>query len=54
MQSLYLLMQSKGLERGLRTSLENFATFDAPSGKSIVEIVPLYAIGAWARGRHQS
>jgi len=48
MQSLYMLMRQKGIKRGIRSSLENFGTFEAPSGESIVEVIPLYAIGAWA------
>lgn len=39
MQSMRIFLQAKGLEKGIRTSMENFGTFDN------VLIYPLYAIG---------
>ena len=39
MQSLRLFMKTKGIERGLRTSLENFGRYGD------IDVYPLYAIG---------
>lgn len=38
MQSMYVFLNEKNQEKGIRTSLENFATYDK------VDVVPLYAI----------
>jgi hypothetical protein len=38
MQSLRWFMQEKKIDRGIRTSLENFARYDQ------IEVYPLYAI----------
>ena len=38
MQSLYVFMEQKHLDRGIRTSLENFGTYNQ------IEIFPLYAL----------
>jgi predicted AAA+ superfamily ATPase len=43
MQSLYLFMNEKQSEYGIRTSLENFGVFQNEQGKKI-KIYPLYAI----------
>ena len=45
MQSMRIFLQSKGLDKGIRTSMENFGAFDD------VLIYPLYAIGNIADGR---
>jgi hypothetical protein len=39
MQSLFLFLKEKNLNRGLRISNENFSTF------GIIEVYPLYAVG---------
>jgi hypothetical protein len=39
MQSLRLLMKEKHIERGVRTSLENFGRYED------IDVYPLYAIG---------
>jgi Holliday junction resolvase-like predicted endonuclease len=39
MQSLHLFMKEKNSERGIRTSLENFAQYNK------IDVYPLYAIG---------
>lgn len=39
MQSMRIFLSSKGLQRGIRTSLENFSAYDD------VDVYPLYAIG---------
>ena len=48
MQSLRLFMKEKGIERGVRTSLENFES------KGDIDVYPLYAIGNIVReaGKH--
>ena len=38
MQSLYLFLKEKGLEKGIRISLENFDSYDK------VDVYPLYAV----------
>ncbi len=44
MQSLRLFMKEKHIERGIRTSLENFGHYED------IDIYPLYAIGNLVRG----
>ena len=44
MQSLRLFMKEKNIERGVRTSLENFRRFGD------IDVYPLYAIGNILRG----
>ena len=44
MQSLRLFMKEKHIERGIRTSLENFARYED------IDVYPLYAIGNVVRG----
>ena len=44
MQSLRLFMKEKHIERGIRTSLENFGRYED------IDVYPLYAIGNVARG----
>jgi predicted AAA+ superfamily ATPase len=44
MQSLRLFMKEKNIERGVRTSLENFGRYED------IDIYPLYAIGNLVRG----
>lgn len=44
MQSLYLFMNEKKLEYGIRCSLENFGVFKNELEKTI-QIFPLYVIG---------
>jgi uncharacterized protein len=44
MQSMRLFLEDRGLKTGVRTSLENFGSL------SDMEIVPLYAIGAFLNG----
>lgn len=49
MQSLWLFMRKKGLERAVRTSLENFGAFeyaDPEANHAVrhVDVVPLYAL----------
>lgn len=39
MQSLYLFLREKNLDRGIRISNENFSTYDS------IEVYPLYAVG---------
>ena len=39
MQSLYLFLQEKNIQKGIRTSLENFGSVGS------IDIYPLYAIG---------
>ena len=49
MQSLYYFLQEKKKDLGVRTSLENFSQFQTPEQKkSIVQVVPLYAVGKYA------
>lgn len=43
MQSMRYFMQDKSITKGIRTSLENFASFGN------IGVVPLYAIGEWMR-----
>jgi predicted AAA+ superfamily ATPase len=43
MQSLRLFMKEKGIERGIRTSLENFGHYED------IDVYPLYAIGKVVR-----
>jgi predicted AAA+ superfamily ATPase len=43
MQSLFLFLEEKKCPFGIRTSLENFATYDK------IKVVPLYAIGNMAK-----
>jgi uncharacterized protein len=43
MQSLYLFLKEKGVKKGIRTSMENFAKLDG------VDVVPIYAIGGWVK-----
>ena len=38
MQSMYLFLKEKGLQEGIRLSLENFSSFDQ------IKIYPLYAV----------
>jgi len=44
MQSLRIFIKEKRIERGIRTSLENFGRYED------IDIYPLYAIGNIARG----
>jgi predicted AAA+ superfamily ATPase len=48
MQSLYLFLSEKKKTRGVRCSMENFSHFTSPQESALVEVVPLYGIGAYA------
>ncbi len=47
MKSLRLFMEKKGLQRGVRTSLENFGRLEIPGEPSprTIDIIPVYALG---------
>ena len=57
MQSLYLFMHKKNLHNAVRTSLENFSSYDyadseadGDNGRRHIEVYPLYALANLERG----
>ncbi|MCL2219280.1 MAG: ATP-binding protein [Chitinispirillia bacterium] len=48
MQSMHIFLKEKNAEFGIRTSLENFATYDK------IKVYPLYAIGNFVREQHRN
>lgn len=50
MQSMFVFMNEKQCDRGVRTSLENLSRFSTPSGDGVIEVVPLYLVGRWLQG----
>lgn len=46
MQSLYRFLDEKQGELAIRCSLENFSQYRAPSGNSLVKVIPIFAIGS--------
>lgn len=49
MHSLYRFLQLKQKSLGIRSSLERFTKYNAPSGQAKVSVVPLYALGDFAQ-----
>ena len=47
MKSLYSFVQSKGIRHAVRSSLENFGSFQ--KGDCTIDIYPLYSLGNWVR-----